>query len=600
MTVGELARSSTPSCCPRRHGGRLAELEVVQVRAGGVDAVRRHRPAVDHAEPEHADAGHGAALPGHLPVRGDQPVRGPRDDPAVRADRRAVPGLPLGAGAGEPRLPGHRFREAYFTPFSKHANKVCAGVQVHITDPHRVEAIAVATNMIVEAKRLYADFDWRPGDNPPGRWIDLLTGSDRFRTMLDAGASAEEIVAAWRTETDAWTARRPVPAVQGRPPVKRLLTVAVASTLMLTMASPAVASSNKSGRFDAPYDGFAPKSTLLRDSTPAKAGLDPAPIDAALAQVEAWTQPSGTVKPLYAGAVTLLGHDGKVVTRKATGLALKYADGRGTELPADQQIPMRTDTIFDMASVSKLFTSIVVMQQVETGRVGLDTPIATYVPEFAAERQGSGHGPAGADAHHRAARLAAAVERAARPGVADADGADREADQRARHDVPVLRPEPDRARRAGAPGHRQAAGQAGRRRHHQAAADARHRLQPGPDEAAADRGHGVPDGPAARHGLGLGARRERLVAGRRRRACGGVLHRGRPGRAGADLPERRQLPRGTDPHGELRHRDDHQLQPGLPGQRPRARLRAEPALVHGRPVRVPAPRATPATPGRRS
>ncbi|MEU8227936.1 hypothetical protein [Kribbella sp. NPDC048915] len=35
-----------------------------------------------------------------------------------------------------------------------------------------------------------------------------MTGSDRFRTMLLANASAEEIVAAWKSETDAWTARR--------------------------------------------------------------------------------------------------------------------------------------------------------------------------------------------------------------------------------------------------------------------------------------------------------------------------------------------------------------------------------------------------------
>ncbi|TDO49270.1 CubicO group peptidase (beta-lactamase class C family) [Kribbella sp. VKM Ac-2527] len=160
--------------------------------------------------------------------------------------------------------------------------------------------------------------------------------------------------------------------------------VAIVSTLMLTTASPAVANGNKSGRFDRPYDGYAPKSTLLRDSTPANAGLDPAPIDTALAQVDAWTRPNGTAKPLYAGAVTLLGHDGKIVTRTATGMALKYADGAGTELPADQQIPMRTDTIFDMASVSKLFSSIVVMQLVEKNKVGLDTSIATYVPEFAA------------------------------------------------------------------------------------------------------------------------------------------------------------------------------------------------------------------------
>ncbi|HEU4948124.1 MAG TPA: serine hydrolase [Kribbella sp.] len=170
--------------------------------------------------------------------------------------------------------------------------------------------------------------------------------------------------------------------------MRRTVAVTAVATLFLTMATPAVATSNhQPGRFDLPYDGYAQRSTLLRDATPAKAGLDPAPIDAALAQVDGWTRPTGTAKPLYAGAVTLLGHDGRVVTRNATGMALKYAvnsAGTGTEeLPADQQIPMRTDTIFDMASVSKLFTSIVVLQQVEAGRIDLDAPIATYVPEFA-------------------------------------------------------------------------------------------------------------------------------------------------------------------------------------------------------------------------
>jgi CubicO group peptidase (beta-lactamase class C family) len=166
--------------------------------------------------------------------------------------------------------------------------------------------------------------------------------------------------------------------------VRPAIVITAVTTLVLTMATPAVATgNNSSGSFDHPYAGYAPKSTLLRDSTPAKAGLDAAPIDVALAQVAGWTQPSGTVKPLYAGAVTLLAHDGNVVTRNATGMALKYADGSGTELPADQQIPMRTDTIFDLASVSKLFTSIVVLQQVEAGRISLDAPIATYVPEFA-------------------------------------------------------------------------------------------------------------------------------------------------------------------------------------------------------------------------
>ena len=107
------------------------------------------------------------------------------------------------------KIPGIEFREAYFTPtFSKNVGKVCGGVQLHLTDPSKVEAITAATHMMVEAKRLYAEFDWRLGDTYAGRWIDLLTGSTRFREMLTAGAPAAEIVGAWREELSAWDRRR--------------------------------------------------------------------------------------------------------------------------------------------------------------------------------------------------------------------------------------------------------------------------------------------------------------------------------------------------------------------------------------------------------
>jgi CubicO group peptidase (beta-lactamase class C family) len=86
--------------------------------------------------------------------------------------------------------------------------------------------------------------------------------------------------------------------------------------------------------------------------------------------------------PLYSGAVTLLAHDGVVVSRANYGYAVRYADAAGTELPEDQKVPMRSDTIFDMASVSKLFTSIAVMQLVEAGEVDPAAPVATYLPEF--------------------------------------------------------------------------------------------------------------------------------------------------------------------------------------------------------------------------
>jgi CubicO group peptidase (beta-lactamase class C family) len=148
-------------------------------------------------------------------------------------------------------------------------------------------------------------------------------------------------------------------------------------------------SAESQGRFDQPYSRFAGASTVLRDSSPAGAGLDARPIDDALAQIAGWEEPSGTTHPLYAGAVTLLGHNGRVVVRRASGFALRYADGEGAELPRDQWVPMREDTIFDMASVTKLFTSILVMQEVERGAIRLEEPVATYLPAFAANGKGT-------------------------------------------------------------------------------------------------------------------------------------------------------------------------------------------------------------------
>jgi CubicO group peptidase (beta-lactamase class C family) len=111
-------------------------------------------------------------------------------------------------------------------------------------------------------------------------------------------------------------------------------------------------------------------------------GLDPAPLDAAWRAIEGHTEPQATGRPLYPGAVLSFGHQGRVVLTRATGYSRLYADGAGTRLPEADRIATRTDTIYDLASVSKLFTSIVVMPQVEVGRVDLDAPVARYLPEF--------------------------------------------------------------------------------------------------------------------------------------------------------------------------------------------------------------------------
>lgn len=59
------------------------------------------------------------------------------------------------------------------------------------------------------------------------------------------------------------------------------------------------------------------------------------------------------------------------------GMAVRYASydektDTGVEFPAAEQIPMTEDTVFDLASVSKLFTSILAVQQLERGALELE------------------------------------------------------------------------------------------------------------------------------------------------------------------------------------------------------------------------------------
>ncbi len=165
------------------------------------------------------------------------------------------------------------------------------------------------------------------------------------------------------------------------------VSLVVAATTLSTAGAQAIPGTDQeggraAGRFDKPREGFAPASTVLRDGAPAEAGLDPAPIKAAELFIESWTKPDATGHPHFSGAVGLLAHDGVVVEHQAVGGAVRYADASGTELPPGQQVPMRADTIFDMASISKLFTSIAVMQLAETGKLDISAPVVRYLPEF--------------------------------------------------------------------------------------------------------------------------------------------------------------------------------------------------------------------------
>ena len=73
------------------------------------------------------------------------------------------------------------------------------------------------------------------------------------------------------------------------------------------------------------------------------------------------------------GAVLIVGHNGQVIYRKAYG-------SRALEPRREAMTP---DTIFDLASLTKVIvTTTAVMQLVEHGKVRLNDPVAKYLPEF--------------------------------------------------------------------------------------------------------------------------------------------------------------------------------------------------------------------------
>ena len=120
----------------------------------------------------------------------------------------------------------------------------------------------------------------------------------------------------------------------------------------------------------------------LRDGSARQAGLLAEPLEQMSRDLRSFLEPSPT-RPMYAGGVVLASRHGVVPVHDAAGHAVRYADA-ATELPVEQQVAMQRDTIFDLASVTKTFTTLAVMQQVEAGRVGLDDPVARYLPTFAA------------------------------------------------------------------------------------------------------------------------------------------------------------------------------------------------------------------------
>ncbi|MER5422599.1 serine hydrolase domain-containing protein [Streptosporangium roseum] len=97
---------------------------------------------------------------------------------------------------------------------------------------------------------------------------------------------------------------------------------------------------------------------------------------------------AAAVPAVCSAAVAVIAVDGTTVAAAARGELVRYAGASGALL-ADRPA-VRRDSIFDLASLTKLYTTAVILSLAEEGRLGLDGPVATWLPG----------GPAGVTPRH--------------------------------------------------------------------------------------------------------------------------------------------------------------------------------------------------------
>ncbi len=124
---------------------------------------------------------------------------------------------------------------------------------------------------------------------------------------------------------------------------------------------------------------------LSRGTCP-EAGLDADEIARIVPELTAYLDPvPGRPRPWCAGAVVLAGRGRTVALHEAVGWAARWsaydehADA-GVPLSRAERVPARPDTLYDLASVTKLFTAVAAVRQIERGTLRLDAPIAEYAP----------------------------------------------------------------------------------------------------------------------------------------------------------------------------------------------------------------------------
>ncbi len=111
------------------------------------------------------------------------------------------------------KLPGVVFRPLSFLPtFQKHANTLCGGAQIHVTDPEKFRPFKTGVAVIKAIHNTWPrDFAWK---QPPYEYeevklpIDILAGTDRLRKDIEAWKDLDDMEKWWKQETKSFEKTR--------------------------------------------------------------------------------------------------------------------------------------------------------------------------------------------------------------------------------------------------------------------------------------------------------------------------------------------------------------------------------------------------------
>ncbi len=120
---------------------------------------------------------------------------------------------PFAAALASSGLGGVAFRPLNFTPaWDKHANELCGGVQIHVTDRRAFRPVRCGAAILAAAARLHRGrFRW---SDPPYEYeygrppIDIISGSAALREAIDAGDDLVRLFDGWRADEERFHADR--------------------------------------------------------------------------------------------------------------------------------------------------------------------------------------------------------------------------------------------------------------------------------------------------------------------------------------------------------------------------------------------------------